>query len=182
MFCNKNFSNPNSTAWTTTVHKRKDQMFTKIQAKMTKGLNETVETSNPVLMGCVSHGYEKDVEYMWDLLHCSAAKKKWTVFEVDSIFKSRSHSASLFRSLEEFCCFFINDPRLLFYSDGLVQPGKSAGFNSSHGHYRAEAISGAAFANSWEWRKWCFLYSVPPCVSWKCRNCTVQFMPSSLAW
>ena len=96
-------------------------MFTKIQAKMTKGLNETVETSNPVLMGCVSHGYEKDVEYMWDLLHCSAAKKKWTVFEVDSIFKSRSHSASLFRSLEEFCCFIINDPRLLFYSDPAKQ-------------------------------------------------------------
>ena len=117
MFSNSNALNVNSTAWTSSVHKRKDQMFAKIQGKLTQGLKNTVDTATVSMIPCQARGYCKDVEYLWDLVHCEAVTKVWTIFEPDSEFKSRTHSATLFRSLEEYCTFVLCDPRLIFYSD-----------------------------------------------------------------
>ena len=54
MFSNSNALNVNSTAWTSSVHKRKDQMFAKIQGKLTQGLKKfnKVDTAMVSMIPC----------------------------------------------------------------------------------------------------------------------------------
>ena len=99
-------------------------MFAKIQSKLTKGLEITLATSTAAMIPCVARGYWKDVEFLWDLVHVEAVTKVWTVFDEDSEFKTRTHSATLFRSLEEYCAFILNDHRLLYQCDPEKKIGR----------------------------------------------------------
>ena len=110
---NPNSSNRNSTAWTARVHTREDQMFAKIQSKLTKrNAGNCQHLSNFYGTFRCSRFFQGRRTFFGSSSLWSSIQN-FHFFEADSELKSRTQSATLFWSLEKYFSF------VLRYHQGL---------------------------------------------------------------
>jgi len=115
MHSNPNSSNPDANAWTFNAN-RSDYIFMKIHSRIAHHLADVCEAKEESkILKFVTRAHPLDVSKLWSYVHPDKITKEWSVVSDELLKQTRSHSATEFRSAEQFVYFVKRDNRLIWY-------------------------------------------------------------------